>query len=107
MKKNFYILNIIILFYFQNVKSLVVLPFKVNKYNPIDIKKFNVTTLINECLIVNLYTIVEMGTPPQRVTSIISPEINTFLLSSELCQEKKNRHCIRFIYSFKKGNRFR
>ena len=89
MKKNFYILNIIILFYFQNVKSLVVLPFKVNKYNPIDIKKFNVTTLINECLIVNLYTIVEMGTPPQRVTSIISPEINTFLLSSELCQEKK------------------
>ena len=89
MKKNFYILNIIILFYFQNVKCLVVLPFKVNKYNPIDIKKFNATTLINECLIVNLYTIVEMGTPPQIVTSIISPEINTFLLSSELCQEKK------------------
>ena len=89
MKKIFYILNIIILFYFQNVKSLVVLPFKVNKYNPIDIKKFNATTLINECLIVNLYTIVEMGTPPQRVTSIISPEINTFLVSSELCQEKK------------------
>ena len=89
MKKIFFILNIIILLYFQNVKCLVVLPFKINNYIPTDAKKFNVTDLINECMIANIYTTIEMGTPPQKVTSIISQDMNTFLLSSELCQDKK------------------
>ena len=89
MKNFFSILNIIILLYFQNVKCLVVLPFKINNYISTDAKKFNVTELINECMIVNIYTTIEMGTPPQKVTSIISQDMNTFLLSSELCQDKK------------------
>ena len=89
MKNFFSILNIIILLYFQNVKCLVVLPFKINNYIPTDAKKFNVTELINECMIANIYTTIEMGTPPQKVTSIISQDMNTFLLSSELCQDKK------------------
>ena len=89
MKKIFFILNIIILLYFQNVKCLVVLPFKVNNYIPTDENKFDVTNLIKECLISSIYTNVEMGTPPQKVTSIISQDMNTFLLSSELCHDKK------------------
>ena len=89
MKKIFFILNIIILLFFQNVICLLVLPFKVNKYIPKDNTKFNVTDLINECLISNIYTIVEIGKPPQRVTSIISQDLNTFALSSKICLEKK------------------
>ena len=89
MQNIFFILNIIILLYFQNVISLIVVPFRVNKYIPKDKNKFNVTDLINECLIVNLFTIVEMGNPPQRITSILVQEENTFTLSSELCKEKK------------------
>ena len=89
MKKIFFILTIIILLYIQNVKCLIVIPFKVSKYIPKDIKNFNVTDLINECLVVNLYTIVEMGNPPQRITSAIVQEENTFTLSSEICKSKK------------------
>ena len=89
MKKFFFILNIIILLYFQNVKCLLVFPFKVNKYIPEDKKKFNITDLINECLISFLYTTVEIGKPSQRVTSIISQDLNAFALSSEICPKKK------------------
>ena len=67
----------------------MVLPFKINNYIPSDAKKFDITDLINECMIANLYTTIEIGTPPQKVTSIISQDMNTFLLSSELCQDKK------------------
>ena len=89
MKKIFFILNIIILLYLQNVKSLIVIPFRVNKYIPKEQGKYNVTDLINQYLIVNLFTIVEIGNPPKRVTSILVQEENTFTLSSELCQEQK------------------
>ena len=82
-------ISTVIFLYFQNVKSLIVIPFKVNKYIPKDKNKFNVTDIINECLIINLFTIVEIGNPPQRVTSTLVQEENTFTLSSELCQEKK------------------
>ena len=82
-------ISTVIFLYFQNVKSLIVIPFRVNKYIPKDKNKFNVTDLINECLIINLFTIVEIGNPPQRVTSTLVQEENTFTLSSELCQEKK------------------
>ena len=64
MKNFFSILNIIILLFFQNVKCLIVIPFRVNKYIAKEKNKINVTDLINECLIINLYTIVEMGNPP-------------------------------------------
>ena len=66
MKKIFFILNIIILLFFQNVKSLIVIPFRVNSYIAKENNKINVTDLINECLIVNLYTNVEMGNPPKK-----------------------------------------
>ena len=89
MKKIFFILNIIILLYLQNVKCLIVIPFRVNKYIPKEQGNINVTDLINQYLIANLYTIVEIGNPPKRVTSILVQEENTFTLSSELCQEKK------------------
>ena len=79
------------------------LPFKVNKYIPKDIKKYNVTDLINENLISNLYTIVEIGTPPQRVTSIITQDENTFLLSSEICKEKKLESVSDYSIVSKKG----
>ena len=89
MKKFFFILNIIILLYLQKVKCLIVIPFRVNKYIPKEQGKYNVTDLINQYLIVNLFTIVEIGNPPKRVTSILVQEENTFTLSSELCQEQK------------------
>ena len=89
MKNFFSILNIIILLFFQNVKCLIVIPFRVNKYIAKGKNKINVTDLINECLIINLYTIVEMGNPPQKITSILVQEDNTFTLSYQPCQEKK------------------
>ena len=89
MKKIFFIINIIILLYLQNVKCLIVIPFRVNKYIPKDQGIYNITDLIDQYLIVNLYTIVDIGNPPKRVTSILVQEENTFTLSSELCQEKK------------------
>ena len=84
-------------------KSIVCFSFKVNKYIPKDIKKYNVTDLINENLISNLYTIVEIGTPPQRVTSIITQDENTFLLSSEICKEKKLESVSDYSIVSKKG----
>ena len=103
MKNFFFILNIIILLFFQNVKCLIVIPFRTNKYIPKEKYLFNVTDLINEYLIVNLFTIVEMGNPPQRITSAIVQEENTFTLSSELCKEKKLDSISDFSIVSKKG----
>ena len=89
MKKIFFILNVFILIFIQNLKCLIVIPFRVNKYITKEKNKINVTDLINECLIVNLYTTIEIGNPPQKITSILVQEENTFTLSSQLCQEKK------------------
>ena len=89
MKNYFFILNVIIILCIQKLKCLLVIPFKVNKYIPKDKNKYNVTDLINECLVVNLFSNIEMGNPPQRVTSTIVQEENTFTLSSELCKEKR------------------
>ena len=47
------------------------------------------TDLINEYLVVNLYTTVEIGNPPQKITTTLVQEENIFTLSSKLCQEKK------------------
>ena len=103
MKKIFFILNIIILLFFQNVKSLIVIPFRVNTYIAKENNKINVTDLINECLIVNLYTNVEMGNPPQKITSILVQEENTFTLSSQLCQEKQLESIADYSIVSKKG----
>ena len=89
MKIFFFFLNIIILLFFENVKCLIVIPFRVNKYISKEKNQINVTDLINECLIVNLYTTVEMGNPPQKITSILVQEDNTFTLSYQPCQEKQ------------------
>ena len=89
MKNLFFILNIIILLFFLNVKCLIVLPFRINKYITKEKNKINVTDLINEYLVVNLYTTVEIGNPPQKITTALVQEENIFTLSSKLCQEKK------------------
>ena len=47
------------------------------------------TDLINEYLVVNLYTTVEIGNPPQKITTTLVQEENIFTLSSQLCLEKQ------------------
>ena len=89
MKNLFFILNIIILLFFLNVKCLIVIPFRINKYITKEKNIINVTDLINEYLLVNLYTTVEIGNPPQKITTTLVQEENIFTLSSQLCQEKK------------------
>ena len=88
MKKIFFILNIIIFAFFQNEQCLIVFPFKVSTYIPKDDKSYDITDLINEKLISNLYTTIEIGNPPQKVTSVIIQDQNSFSLSSEICENK-------------------
>ena len=103
MNQIFFILNIIILLFFQNVKCLIAIPFKLNKYIVKEKNKINVTDLIRECLIVNLYTIVEMGNPPQKITSTLVQDENTFTLSSKLCKEKQLESIKDYSIVSKKG----
>ena len=103
MKEIFFILNIIILLFFQNVRCLIAIPFKLNKYIPKEKNKINITDLINQCLIVNLYTTVEMGNPPQRITSKLVQDENTFTLSSKLCKEKQLESIEDYSIVSKKG----
>lgn len=88
MKKIILILNIIISVLFHEAKCLIVFPFKINNYIPKDNNKYNITDLINEYLISNLYTTIQIGNHPQKVTSIITEEQNSFTLSSEICENK-------------------
>jgi len=81
----FYFLIILL---FHIINSLIVLPFKINGYNPKQKDKYNVTDLINEYLQLDIFTTIEIGSPPQKVTTLISTEENTFSLSSEICEKK-------------------
>ena len=88
MKTNFCKFFLLIILLFQNIISLIVIPFRISEYNQKEKGKYNVTDLINEYLFVDIFTTIEIGSPPQKVTTLISPDEKTFSLSSEICEKK-------------------
>ena len=90
------LLYFLVILSFQNINSLIVFPFRINGYNPKLLGKHNVTDFINEYLQVDIFTTVEIGSPPQKVTTLISTEENTFSLSSEICE----RNSLNYIYDY-------
>ena len=83
----FHFYFILILLY-NNIYSIIVLPFRINGYKNKENGKYNITDYINEYLIVDIFTTIEIGSPPQKVTTLISPEEKTFTLSSNFCEKK-------------------
>ena len=84
-----YIPFIIILFFFRefnSVNSIIVVPFKINSYVSKKEGEFNVTDLINEYLIHDMFTTIEIGSGSsiQKVVTLISPEDSVFALSSNI-----------------------
>lgn len=79
---------IFILIKLYSIHSLIVFPFRINGYNPKEKEKFNITDYINQYLIVDIFTTIEIGSPPQKVTTLITPDENVFSLSSEICEKK-------------------
>ena len=84
--------TIILLFFsiFNSVNSIIVLPFKINSYAPKKEGELNVTDLINEYLIHDMFTTIEIGSGSsiQKVTTLITPEDSVLALSSNVCKRK-------------------
>ena len=64
--------SILLLFHiFQLINSILVVPFKINSYNPKKEGESNVTDLINEYLVHDMFTTIEIGSGSnsQKVTN--------------------------------------
>ena len=87
MKKIFFLLFIL---FFQYSNLYIVLPFKINKYTPKVEGKVNVTEFINEYLVHDMFTTIEVGTGSsiQKVTTLITPDETLLSLSSRICKRK-------------------
>ena len=87
MKNNIFIF---IFFILKCINSILVLPFKINTYTPKIEGKANITDLINEYLIHDMFTTIEIGSgsSSQKVTTIISQEEGILSLSSNICKKK-------------------
>ena len=91
MLNNFYklipfiLINISLIF-----NTIIVIPFKINTYSPKIEGIPNVTDLINQYLIHDMYSTIEIGSGSsvQKVTAIISPEESILSLSSNICKRK-------------------
>ena len=97
------LLYFLVILSFQNINSLIVFPFRINGYNPTFLSKYNVTDFINKCLQVDIFTTIEIGSPPQKVTTLISTEENTFSLSSEICERNSLNSIFDYSIVSKKG----
>ena len=75
-------------FILPNIYSLIVIPFKISGFNPTEKWDYNVTDLVKEYLFLDLFTTVEIGSPPQQVATLISTDEKTFSLSAEICKKK-------------------
>ena len=72
------------------INSIIVVPFKINSYIPKTEGESNITDLINEYLIHDMFATIEIGSNPntQKVTTLISPEESILSLSSNVCKKK-------------------
>ena len=75
---------------FQNSDSFIVIPFKINKYVPKIEGQVNVTELINQILVEDMFTTIDIGpaSSVQKVTALITPDESVFSLSSNICKLK-------------------
>ena len=87
------IIAIIVSFTGFTFEALIVLPFRINGYNLKENEKVNITNFINEYLIMDIFTTLEIGSPPQKVTTLIYPGEKTLILSSDICK-KESLDCI-------------
>ena len=88
MKKFILKLYCFIIVFLPNIYSLIVIPFRISGFNPIQKWDYNVTDFVKEYLFLDIFTTVEIGTPPQQVATLISPDEKTFSLSAEICKRK-------------------
>ena len=91
MKKIIFHFSILSFIYvFQLVNSIIVVPFKINSYTPKKEGESNITDLINEYLVHDMFTTIEIGSGSnsQKVTTLISQEKSFISLSSDICKRK-------------------
>ena len=74
--------------FLPNIYSLIVLPFKISGFKPKQNWDYNVTDFIKDYLFLDIFTTVEIGSPPQQVATLISTNENTFSLSAEICKRE-------------------
>ena len=87
MKKMFFLLFIL---FFQYSNLYIVLPFKINKYTPKIKGKTNITELINEYLVHDMFTTIEVGSGSsiKKVATLITPDESLLSLSPNICKRK-------------------
>ena len=67
MKKFFLKLYCFIIVFLPNIYSLIVIPFKISGFNPIQKWDYNVTDFVKEYLFLDIFTTVEIGTPLSKL----------------------------------------
>ena len=88
--RNFLLLIFIFYHKYSLLNALIVVPFKINSYVPKIEGEFNVTDFINEYLVHDMYTSLEIGSGSniKKVTTLISHEDSIISLSSNACKRK-------------------
>ena len=84
------IIFIFISYFIYSIDSILVIPFKTNSYKSKVEGMPNITDLLNEYLVHDMFTTIEIGTEntKQKVTTLISSEDSILSLSSEICKRK-------------------
>ena len=70
---------------FEYIQTFIIIPFKISysQNNLLNNEKYSITDFINDYMIRDFYTTIDIGTPPQKLFAIISPNSRAFSLSSE------------------------
>ena len=70
---------------FEYIHSLIVIPFKISspQNNSLNNKKYSINDFIDDYIIRDFYTTIDIGTPFQKLFAIITPDSHLFSLSSD------------------------
>ena len=73
-----------------SIETILVIPFKINSYIPKIEGKSNITDLLNQYLVHDMFSTIEIGSgnSKQKVTTLISSEESILSLSAEICKRK-------------------
>lgn len=90
MLNYFYKLIPFIFINYNIINAIIVIPFKINLYSPKIEGIPNITDLINQYLIHDMFSTIEIGSGSsvQKVATLITPEENILSLSSNICKRK-------------------
>ena len=85
----FYFIRYLLLIH--KIYSIILLPFQITGIDYLN-QNYSINSLINDIFYRDIYTTINIGTPPQEVLTLIRPDNQTLYLNKNDCQRKKLKY---------------